>query len=164
MSAPLQCKLHLNCGVCCLKLKQFSLAIEHASLAIAIAKFSHASETATGVANKSGDAATADLEVWVKGFWIRGSAQLKLNHFPAARSDAQKILKLPGHEENPQALKLLQQVAKRGELVQKKDRQLVKNMSEYLEVAMASSKEGGGGGGGGGEQKTGSAGSKYAHK
>ena len=142
-TAPLQCTLHLNCAVCNLKLKRFTLAIGHASLAVGIAKYSHSKESATGIAKKTGDHATASVNVWVKGFWIRGKAQVALNHFKEARADAKKILLLPGEEENVKALSLLKLIEKRQILVKKKDQALVKSMSTYIGVAME--RTGGGG-------------------
>ena len=148
LSAVLQCKLHNNCGVCNLKLKHYSKAIKHASLAIAIAKYSHSKQSQLGVAKKTGDRSSADLDVWVKGFWIRGKAQVFLNHFKEAKADAKKILKLSGHENNEKAMNLLKLIEKRVAIANKKNKSLVKSMSEYIGVAMEQS---GGGGGGGGE-------------
>lgn len=156
ISAPLQCTLHLNCAVCALKLKHLSSAIEHASLAIAIAKFSRRKESAAGVARKSGDRAKVGLDVWVKGFFLRGKAQASLNHFKEARADARKILKLSGHEDNEQALKLLKTIDKKAEIALRKDKQLVKAVSKHISRSMDKS---------GGEGKiAGGAEGKYAHK
>ena len=156
VSAPLQCTLHLNCAVCALKLKHLTSAIEHASLAIAIAKFSRRKESAAGVARKSGDGAKVGLDVWVKGFFLRGKAQASLNHFKEARADARKILKLSGHEDNEQALKLLKTIDKKAEIAFRKDKQLVKAVSKHISKSMDTSS---------GEGKSaGGAGGKYAHK
>ena len=190
-TAPLQCTLHLNCAVCNLKLKRFTLAIGHASLAVGIAKYSHSKESATGIAKKTGDHATASVNVWIKGFWIRGKAQVALNHFKEARADAKKILLLPGEEENVKAMSLLKLIEKRQILVKKKDQALVKSMSTYIGVAMERTGGGGmddydeelhvggggrgGGGGGGGGGKSGEGGGaggksgegsvgRYSHK
>lgn len=152
-SAPIQCTLHLNCAVCSLKLKRLSVAIEHASLAIAIAKYSRRKESATGVARKSGDRAKVDLDTWVKGFFLRGKAQVSLNHFKEARADAKKILKIPGHENNEQAIKLLKTIDRKAEIAFKKDKQLVKAVSKHISESMDQS---------GAEGK--SAEGKYAHK
>jgi tetratricopeptide (TPR) repeat protein len=156
LTAPLQCTLHLNSAVCNLKLKRFSLAIEHASVAVAIAKFSHSKESTTGLANKTGDNATAGVEVWVKGFWIRGKAQVALNHFKEAKADAKRILLLSGQEENKQAFSLLALIEKKQLIAHKKDVKLVKKMSEYIGVAMDQ------GGGKTADRET--AGGKYSHK
>ncbi len=169
LSAPLQCTLHLNCGVCNLKLKRYTLAIEHASLAVAIAKFSHSKESTIGVAKKTGDAATADVEIWVKGFWIRGKAQVALNHFKEARADARRILKLPNHENNEKAIKLLLLIEKREKITHKKDVKLIKAISSHIGVAMDKGNGGGGGGkSGDGDRGNNDAGGKtssqYSHK
>ena len=156
ISAPLQCTLHLNCAVCALKLKHLSSAIEHASLAIAIAKFSRRKESAAGVARKSGDGAKVGLDVWVKGFFLRGKAQASLNHFKEARADARKILKLSGHEDNEQALKLLKTIDKKAEIALRKDKQLVKAVSKHISRSMDKSGSEG--------KNAGSAEGKYAHK
>ena len=139
VSAPLQCTLHLNCAVCNLKLKRMSAAIEHASLAIAIAKFSRRKESAAGVARKSGDRAKVGIETWVKGFFLRAKAQVGLNHFKEARADVRKILKLSGHEENEQALKLLKTIEKKAEIAFRKDKQLVKAVSKHISRSMDNS-------------------------
>ena len=151
LSAPLQCTLHLNCGVCHLKTKKYSKAIEHASIAIAIAKYSHQKTSALGVAKKTGDRAICDVDVWVKGFWIRGKAQVALNHFKEARADAKKILKLSGHENDEKAINLLKLIDKRCDITNKKNKALVKSMSKYIGVAM--NQGGGSDGGGGGGRK-----------
>lgn len=140
-SAPLQCTLQLNLAVCAKKLKQFRKCIEHATYAIAIAKFSRSSRTATGVENKvRGGSAAASIDVWVKAFHLRASSHMKLHNFKRARRDAMQIMKLPGHEESTAAQKLLRDISRRKEIAGKKDKKMVRDVSRFIEHAMEESR------------------------
>ena len=79
-----------------------------------------------------------------------------LNHFKEARADVRKILKLSGHEENEQALKLLKTIEKKAEIAFRKDKQLVKAVSKHISRSMDNSS-------GEGKHSSGVEG-KYAHK